>query len=165
MVKMKTILHPTDFSGPSEYALGYAVAFAKEFEAKLYLLHVIPDITIGMYSGISPIPLRTQRTIDPGQLMMDIEKQVSKALEDVLPPEVRGTIPVEYLIRNGVAFLEIIRCADQIKADMIVCGTHGRTGLKHAIIGSVAENVVRKSPCPVFTVRHPEHKFEMPTGA
>jgi len=48
---------------------------------------------------------------------------------------------------------------------MIVCGTHGRTGLKHALIGSVAENVVRHSSCPVLTVRHPEHRFEMPTGA
>jgi nucleotide-binding universal stress UspA family protein len=97
--------------------------------------------------------------------MIDIEKQVSQALEEVLPPEVRGTIPVGYLVRHGARFLEIIRCAEQVEADMIVCGTHGRTGLKHAIIGSVAEKVVRKSRCAVLSVRHPEHRFEMPTRA
>jgi nucleotide-binding universal stress UspA family protein len=158
MIKMKTILHPTDFSEPSKYALGYAVACAKEFEAKLYLLHVIPYIPVGTYFAMGPLA-------PPAQPMENIEKQASQALQDILPPEVRGAIPVEYLIRNGVPFVEIIRCAGQIKADLIVCGTHGLTGLKHAIIGSVAENVVRKSSCPVLTVRHPKHRFEMPAGA
>ena len=157
MVTMKTILHPTDFSEPSKYALEYAVACAKEFDAKLYLLHVIPDIPVGTYFAMGPLA-------PPAQPMENIEKQVSQALQNVLPQAVRGAIPVEYLIRNGAPFLEIVRCAEQIKADMIVCGTHGRTGLKHAIIGSVAENVVRHAPCPVLTVRHPQHKFEMPTG-
>jgi len=157
MITMKTILHPTDFSEPSKYALAYAVVCAKECEAKLYLLHVIPDPPIATYFGIVPIPT-------PAPLIMDIEKGAREALEDVLPAEFRGTIPVEYLIRHGAPFVEIIRCAEEIKASMIVCGTHGRTGLKHALIGSVAENVVRHSPCPVLTVRHPEHKFEMPTG-
>jgi nucleotide-binding universal stress UspA family protein len=158
MIKMKTILHPTDFSEPSKYALGYAVACAKEFEAKLYLLHVIPDIPVVTYYGMMGIP-------PSPEFMMDMEKEARKALENLLPPEVRGTIPVQCLLRNGAAFVEIIRCAEEIKADMIVCGTHGRTGLKHVLIGSVAENVVRHSSCPVLTVRHPEHKFEMPTGA
>jgi universal stress protein A len=165
MIRMKTILHPTDFSTPSKYALEYAVACAKEFEAKLYLLHVIQEIQIGTYYGVPTLPPPAQLVLDRDEIMMGIEKQASKALEEVLPPEVRGTIPVQYLIRHGAPFLEIIRCAEQIEADMIVCGTHGRTGLKHAIIGSVAEKVVRKSPCPVLSVRHPEHRFEMPTGA
>ena len=165
MLKIKTILHPTDFSEPSNYALGYAIACAKEFEAKLCILHVIPDISVQTYTSTVMLPPPAQLMVDTGQLMQDIEKQVEKALKEVLPLEVRGAIPVEYFIRNGVAFLEIIRCADQVKADMIVCGTHGRTGLKHAIIGSVAEKVVRKSPCPVLSVRHPSHTFEMPTWA
>jgi nucleotide-binding universal stress UspA family protein len=165
MIRMKTILHPTDFSVPSAYALEYAVACARKFEAKLYLLHVIPDIQIGTYFGLSTIPTPPQLLIDFDKIMMDIEKQVSQALEEALPPEVRRTIPLECLIRHGAPFLEIIRCAEQIGADMIVCGTHGRTGLKQAIIGTVAEKVVRKSRCPVLSVRHPEQKFEMPTGA
>jgi nucleotide-binding universal stress UspA family protein len=165
VIKMKTILHPTDFSVPSNYALEYAVACATEFGAKLCILHVIHDVQIGTYFGMPTLPPPPQLAIDQDQIRMGIEKQVTKALEEILPPEVRGTIPVQYLIRHGAPFLEIIRCAEQIEADLIVCGTHGRTGLKHAIIGSVAEKVVRKSRCPVLSIRHPEHKFEMPTGA
>jgi len=164
LIKMKTILHPTDFSVPSNYALEYAVACATEFEAKLCILHVIHDVQIGTYFGMPALPSPSPLVIEPDQIMLQIEKQVTKALEEILPPEVRGALPVEYLIRHGAPFLEIIRCAEQIGADLIVCGTHGRTGLKHAIIGSVAEKVVRKSRCPVLSIRHPEHKFEMPAG-
>ena len=96
------------------------------------------------------------------RLMEEIENQSRKALEEILPPEVRGAIEVEYITRKGVPFLEIVRCAAENDASMIVCGTHGRSGLKHALFGSVAERVVRKAPCPVLSVRHPEHKFEMP---
>ena len=74
----------------------------------------------------------------------------------------RARLKVEYLIRKGAPFLEIIRCAQEIEADLIVCGTHGRSGIKHALFGSVAEKVVRKAPCPVLSVRHPEQEFEMP---
>ena len=59
-------------------------------------------------------------------------------------------------------FVQIVRAAADLKADLIVLGTHGRSGLKHALFGSVAEKVVRKAPCPVLSVRHPDHKFEMP---
>ena len=164
MIRMKKILHPTDFSVSSKYALEYALAYTRKFEAKLYLLHVIPDIQIGTYFGLPTIPTQPQVQIDSDRIMIDIEKQVKQALEEVLPPEVRDTIPVECLIRHGAPFLEIIRCAEQIGADLIVCGTHGRTGLKQAIIGTVAEKVVRKSRIPVLSIRHPEQKFEMPTG-
>ena len=155
MVKMKTILHPTDFSDSSTYALGYAIALAKEFEAKLCILHVVEDVSTALY-------FEPYQTPSPMQIMTDIENHARKALEQVLPPEVQGTITTEYAIRRGAPFLEIIRCAKEIGADVIVCGTHGRTGLKHLIFGSVAENVVRKSSCPVLSVRHPKHKFEMP---
>jgi nucleotide-binding universal stress UspA family protein len=65
-------------------------------------------------------------------------------------------------VRTGTPFLEIINSAKDLPADLVVMGTHGRTGLKHMLIGSVAEKVVRKSPCPVLTVKHPHHEFEMP---
>jgi len=155
MVRMKTILHPTDFSEPSKYALEYAAACAREFGAKLYFLHVVPDVPVPGYWEAAAVPTTVA-------MMEEVAWGARKALEKLLPPEVRGTIVVECLVRQGVAFVEIIRCAVEIKADLIVCGTHGRTVLQHAIIGSVAENVVRKSPCPVLSVRHPEHKFEMP---
>ena len=65
-------------------------------------------------------------------------------------------------MRRGAPFLEIIRYAKENDVDLIVLGTHGRSGLAHVLLGSVAERVVRKSPCPVLTVRHPEHEFVMP---
>ena len=156
MIEVKTILHPTDFSEPSKHALQYALSLAEEFKATLCVLHVIEDVAGAMYFDLLQAP-------PLAQLMADIEKQAQSALDDLVPRETRARIQTECLIRKGVPFLEIIRCAGEIKADMIVCGTHGRTGLKHALFGSVAEKVVRKAPCPVLSVRHPEHKFEMPT--
>jgi len=155
MIRMKTILHPTDFSETSKHALNYAISFAQEYGAKLHILHVIEEITSSLYFDMLQAP-------PLAKLMEDIEAQARKALEDIVPQEARGTIQVEYVTRKGVPFLEIIRYAQETDADMIICGTHGRTGLKHALFGSVAEKVVRKAPCPVLSVRHPEHRFEMP---
>ncbi len=70
--------------------------------------------------------------------------------------------PVMTEVQMGRPFIEIIRYAREKKIDLIVLGTHGRSGLKHVLLGSVAERVVRKAPCPVLTIRHPEHEFVMP---
>ena len=155
MQTIKTILHPTDFSESSKHAMTYAISFAQEFQAKLVLLHVIEEISSALYFDMLQAPPLTQ-------LMVNIEKQARQALDEVLPPELRGKLPAEYILRKGVPFVEILHCAGQVKADMIVLGTHGRTGLKHALFGSVAEKVVRKAACPVLSVRHPDQKFEMP---
>ena len=155
MIELRTILHPTDFSEHSNHAMRYAIGFAEEFKAKLWILHVIEEIASAMYFNMLEAPPIVQ-------LMADIETQAGEALENLVPSDVKERVEIEYLIRKGVPFLEIIRCAEQIDADVIVCGTHGRTGLKHALFGSVAEKVVRKARCPVLSVRHPEHKFEMP---
>ena len=157
MVDMKTIVHPTDFSDPSKYAMKYAFAFAEEFNAKLYVVHVIEEVSSALYFDMLQAP-------PLAQLMEDIEKQARQALADLIPEEIKGKLEIETAVRKGAPFLEIIRFADQVGANMIVCGTHGRTGLKHALFGSVAEKVVRKASCPVLSVRHPEHKFEMPAG-
>jgi nucleotide-binding universal stress UspA family protein len=133
----------------------YAISFAQEFQAKLIILHVIEEVSTALYLDmLQPQPLT--------QLMIDIEKQAKQALAEVLPPEFRGKLPTEYILLKGMPFVEILQCAGQVKADMIVLGTHGRTGLKHVLFGSVAEKVVRKAACPVLSVRHPRQKFEMP---
>jgi nucleotide-binding universal stress UspA family protein len=152
---IKTILHPTDFSESSKHAMTYAISFAQEFHAKLVVLHVIEEISSALYFDMLQAPPLTQ-------LMVNIEKQAKQALEEVLPPEFRGKLPTEYILRKGVPFVEIIQCAGKVNADMIVLGTHGRTGLKFALFGSVAAKVVRKASCPVLSVRHPDQKFEMP---
>jgi nucleotide-binding universal stress UspA family protein len=155
MIRMKTILHPTDFSESSKYAMAYAIALAKEFEAELCLLHVVEEVPSMFYLDLSKAPPAVPA-------MTEIQDKAQGALEELLPAEERGAIRARRVIRVGAPFVEIIRCAKETEARMIVLGTHGRTGLKHLIMGSVAENVVRKSPYPVLTVRNPEHKFEMP---
>jgi len=152
VVQIRRILHPTDFSPSSAYALGYAAALAREFGAKLYLLHVVEDVARALYFDMLQAP-------PIADIIGEIERQARKELDKILAEE--KDLPVERLLRRGVPFGEIIRVAREVEADLIVMGTHGRSGFKHALFGSVAEKVVRKSPCPVLTVRHPEQRFEM----
>jgi len=156
VITIRRILHPTDFSDSSRHALTYAISFAQEYGAELYLLHVVEEVARAMYFDMLQTP-------PLAEIMADIAAQANTALRELLPEECEGKLQVDYIVRTGAPFLEIVRCAEEIKADMIVCGTHGRTGLKHVLFGSVAERVVRKAPCPVLSVRHPEYKFEMPT--
>lgn len=156
MVKIGMILHPTDFSESSKHALDYALAFAGEFGARVFVLHVIEEMAKAMYFDMLQAPPMVE-------IMADIEAQANTALRELVPEEYTRKLKLEYLVRKGVPFLEIVRCAKEIKADIIVCGTHGRTGLKHVFFGSVAEKIVRKAPCPVLSVRHPKLRFEMPT--
>lgn len=153
MINIKNVLCPVDYSVYSEKALHYAIEFAEKYQAKLYLMHVL-DIRV---YDINDPDLYNVNIVDKET----IEKLRARLLKCV-SEETKGKIPVEAIVIQGVPFTEIITAARDYKIDMIVIGTHGRTGLSHAIMGSVAEKVVRKSPCPVLTVRHPEHEFIMP---
>jgi nucleotide-binding universal stress UspA family protein len=153
-INMKRIVCPVDFSPSSDYALGYALDLARMFEAQLTLLHVVevPFLPSYAMAGVPDLNIPLEQ----------IEDGARKGLER-LAGECRpkyGRVGTE--LRTGTAFMEIIAYAREHEVDMIVMGTHGRTGLSHLLIGSVAEKVVRKSPCPVLTIRHPEHRFEMP---
>jgi nucleotide-binding universal stress UspA family protein len=154
MVSVRKVLFPTDFSEPSEAAWAYALALAKEFGAELVLLHVVPEpprLAEAYEMGYTPERFIKAATEEANRLMADM---MAKAGD--------WKVPIVPKVRQGVEFREIIEAAREAGADMIVMGTHGRTGLAHALIGSVAEKVVRKSPCPVLTVKHPKMKFEMP---
>jgi len=85
-----------------------------------------------------------------------------KQLDGFIPPELKKGITVETIHRVGVPFVEIIKAAREKEVDLIVIATHGKSGLSHILFGSVAEKVVRKAPCPVLSIRHPEHEFIMP---
>lgn len=153
MVNIKNILCPIDYSVYSEMALKYAIEFAEKYQAKLYLMHVL-DIR---FYDITDPDLYNVNIID--------EETIDKLRERLLKcvnEDTKSKISVEAMIIQGVPFAEIISTAKEYKIDLIVLGTHGRTGLSHAIMGSVAEKVVRKAPCPVLTIRHPEHDFIMP---
>jgi nucleotide-binding universal stress UspA family protein len=155
MIQLRRILLPTDFSDFSAAARKYACAFADQFQAELHVLHVIQDL-----APLAPEP----GVVIPPQhdFLKELEQNAHAMLERVLDPEWAAGKTVVRAVRQGPPHLEIVRYAKESVTDLIVIGTHGRTGLAHVFMGSVVEKVLRKSPCPVLTVRHPEHEFVDP---
>ena len=148
MIKLKKILCPVDFSENSHQALQYAAHLVlKDDDASLYLVHVV-DSRIFDYGG----PIYEQETPDMRTTIdQSTREQLEKKLLSNVPNEIQNR--VEIIVLFGVPFVEIIKAARNKDIDLIVIGTHGRTGLAHMLIGSVSEKVVRKAPCPVLTVK------------
>jgi nucleotide-binding universal stress UspA family protein len=155
MIDLNKILVPTDFSKYSEVALAYAAAFAEKFGAEIHLLHVVQDVGVFVPDLVTAAPPMVP-SVD------QLTAAARSALERIVKENKLDRFPVHLHVSQGTAFYEIIRMAREADADLIILGTHGRTGLKHVLMGSVAEKVVRKAPCPVLTVRHPEHEFVHP---
>lgn len=156
MIKLDRILVPTDFSDFSKPALLYGCAMAARFEAELHLLHVVPDPAM-------LVPEAAAFSVETMQAQSESLLKEAQAALQKLPPdgwENKNTIIRE--VRVGAAFMEIIEYARDKSIDLIVIGTHGRSGLMHVLMGSVAERIVRKSPCPVLTVKPEGHQFVMP---
>ena len=135
MAGFTNILHSTDFSEASGLACEHAVRLARQCGAKLTVLHVYPDPT---------------RVPDAWSI-----RDPRPELEDVLSRVAAGAadVSVERLLRIGTPAERIVEYARSHHCDLIVMGTHGRTGLKHVLLGSVAEKVIRSAPCPVMVVR------------
>ena len=93
---------------------------------------------------------------------MEIEAAFKKQLNDRVTSLKSKVDTISGNVVVGIPFMEIIHAAKELNSDMIIMGTHGRTGLQHVLMGSVAEKVVRRAPCPVLTVKHPDHEFKMP---
>jgi universal stress protein A len=151
MIDLRRILVPVDFSPHAEQALKYAAALAEKFGAELYLVHVFQDLAIyqtEVVSGAPPI-------LPPvDQLTASARGELDRLVRDKkLRPPVRTDVV------EGSPVEEIVDYAREKDIDLIVLGTHGRGWLAHALLGSVAEKVVRKAPCPVLTVRLAEHEF------
>lgn len=147
MLRLTQILAPTDFSEHSSYALRHAAELARQFGAKLVLIHVVPNETLEAISKAHVPPHPVDKVYE------DLSQEIREQYARHVPPEVRKTLETEILVLPGVPFLEIIRAARLKGADLIVMATHGRTGLSHALVGSVTEKVVRRAPCPVLSVR------------
>lgn len=148
----KRILHPTDFSDYSDCALPYAVSFADKYNAELIMMHVV---TIWDYDPANPEwrfpPL-------PEEHKEAAEVAAQKALDIHGGPGVPTALQVERrLVRGFDPSVEIVQTSEDSDVDLIVMATHGRTGLKHALLGSTAEKVTRFADCPVLTIKHPEH--------
>ena len=158
MVKLQNILCPTDFSELSVGAVNYAAMLAETFKARLHLLHVVDQAyQYWMATGPEAVPAAPAGPT-PEELMETATKQMEDFASQYVPEKVQASGEVI----SGRPFLEIIRVAKEKKSDLIVIGTHGRGALRQVLLGSVAEKVVRKAPCPVLSVRDPGHKFIMP---
>lgn len=141
MLAIKTILHPTDFSENSGLAFRLACAMARDYGARLVVAHVF-EVPAPLYGNgiILPPPAVSREPLE-------------RRLRELQPAD--RTVEVIHRFIEGEAAAEILALAEETKADVIVMGTHGRTGLARLLMGSVAEQVVRKSPCPVVTVKTP----------
>lgn len=155
MIDLKRILVPTDFSKFSQSALSYAAALAEKFGSELYLLHVVQDLALFIPDMITVTPPLAP-SVD--QLTAAARAAFNRMIEE----NQLGRYPLHCEVREGTPFYEIIRFARETEIDLIIMGTHGHSGLAHVLMGSVTEKVVRKAPCPVLTVRHPEHEFVHP---
>jgi universal stress protein A len=149
-MEIKKILFATDFSEGSRNALPYAVDIAMRHGAKIYAVHVIFDVTkaAGWY-----VPHASAE-----EVYADLEKSARKELEKTFSEDMRKFKDYENVLLRGTPYEEITKFAEANKIDLIVIATHGRTGLDRLLFGSTAEQVVRYAPCPVLSVRLPQHK-------
>ena len=148
VLRMEKILVPLDFSKASRKALKYAVPFAEQFGAKVVLLHVVEPV-------VYPATDLGYLAIDETALIDSAKKTMNQLAKNAI----KSRLLERTLVRTGKPYQEIVATARGLKVDLIVISTHGYTGLRHAMLGSTAERVVRYAPCPVLTVREHEHEF------
>lgn len=151
VISLKKILVPIDFSGYSKNALKYAVPFAKQFDAEILLLYVVEPTIYPADFSFGQIGL-------PG-IEEEMRKRGTEELAKLATDEISDVVKSRTRVETGKAFTEINRVAKEEEIDLIIIATHGHTGIEHAIFGSTAEKVVRKAPCPVLSIRTPEHDF------
>jgi nucleotide-binding universal stress UspA family protein len=154
MIALKKILFPTDFSDNSKTAQDYAAAFADQFQAELHVMHVLSDVTMIAEPG-SALAL-------PQNYLLDMKQEAEGALDRMFPDAAQKGRKIVRAFRTGSPYVEIVTYANENNIELIVLGTHGRSAIAHMLLGSIAEKVVRKAPCPVLTVRPAGHQFVVP---
>jgi universal stress protein A len=142
-MEIRRILVPTDFSEPSKQAIAYAFELAQTFEATLVLLHVVEPLDYPMRSY--PHLVTT--------MLEYLERQAHHDLAQLLSEAQDVKVEVTRRVVVGPPYRKIVEVATAEQADLIVMATHGRTGLSHLVMGSVAERVMCMAPCPVLTIR------------
>jgi nucleotide-binding universal stress UspA family protein len=146
-MKLSRILVPTDLSPTSLAGLDYAVELARPFKAEVVLLHVVEPIVYA-----TPTDLYGA-TADLGSVLQEQERSGREHLEKIQARYAKKVPKLRAVQQTGTPYVAITNAAKKLKADMIVMSTHGRTGLSHLFLGSVAEKIVRTATCPVLTVR------------
>jgi len=147
MLTIKTILCPTDFSEPSYEGLKYAVDLATQFGADLCLTNVVPVPP--------PLPTDTNFVFEIPEYERGLHADAERKLREVIDQRIPKGLKVRTVIGHGEAGAELVRIAEDERADLIVIATTGMTGFRRFLFGSVAEKVVRLALCPVLTVRAP----------
>ncbi len=146
-MKIKTILVPIDFSSHSEKAMETAVEFAKAFGAEVHLLHAY-SLPVGV---VGPYDYQI-----PANILTDMRESAKKRVDEEVSKLADSGVPAKGVITEGLPTQAILDTAEQLGADLIVMGTRGLTGLKHVVLGSVAERTIRQATCPVLTVHVPD---------
>jgi universal stress protein A len=154
MLSIRTILHPTDFSERSKHAFRFACSLAQDYRARLIVLHVWPPPPAAVPGELLAVHQPTANYCSP---------ETEAELHSLRPAD--PSVDVEHRLAEGDAATVILETADSSKADLIVVGTHGRTGLSRILMGSVAEEIVRGAVCPVVTVKTPTPKTVASTNA
>ncbi len=148
MLPVKSILWPNDESKSSLQALNVAVELARQFGAKLYGLQVVPQVPI-TEAGFSGYPITG---IDIPKYELGLKKAAQQSLKETMAQKVPDNVEVETFVEVGKTVDIILNCAKEHRVDLIVMATHGRTGLSHMMVGSVAESVVQRSPIPTLVI-------------
>lgn len=154
MIKLQRILVAVDFSEHADLAARYAAEFGRAFDAEVLLCHVVEEPAL-----IAQLPPGGEGYFPPNVSELQIER-AEKLLSERLAQH--GIVKGRILTAVGKPFVEIVRLARGENVDLIIVGTHGRGAIAHMLLGSVAEKIVRKAPCPVLVVREGEHDFLMP---
>jgi universal stress protein A len=138
------VLVPIDFSATADQALAYAIALAQQLQARLTLLHVLDLTPLSMGDAATGIPVTAVH-----ELEIEVQQLLQASLDRVQQAGLQG----ESLLVEGTPTHTIVETAGEQGVDLIIMGTHGRTGLAHVFLGSVAEHVIRQAPCPVLVTR------------
>jgi universal stress protein A len=144
VMNSQKFLIPIDFSEFANQALDYAIALATKLQARLTLLHVIHAMPLGVAEMGASLPY---------SYLQELEADIAQSMGEYLTRVQEAGLEGEIMIVHGVPFEEIVNTAAANQIDLIIMGTHGRSGLQHVLLGSVAEKVVRLAPCPVLVSR------------
>jgi universal stress protein A len=179
-VEIERICVPTDFSGPASHAIWYGATLADQMKAELHLLHVLedvhnlvlhPDFTADGDAALAYLlqleeKAATSQEYDSEEdkklhdFLRTLEKRVVERFDTLAAEDdVWQRLKVVHAVRYGHPVDQICRYAQKMRIDLLVLGSHGRTGVSHFLVGSVAERVVRASPCPVLVTREQQRAF------
>lgn len=147
-MQIRTILVPVDFSPNADAAMAWAIDLAQRYDASLVIAHVVQAVAW----PASPDGM----SFTPADLLASTRRELDASLARTREAIASSGVPAETALLDGTPAAEIAALARRASIDLIVMGTHGRTGIKHALLGSVAEKVLRTAPCPVLTVRKQE---------